>query len=106
MRSSPIEKCNKAALGLRAPVAVGRHVDAAHRIGLVTLAGRVDADRDVPQDGDALDIHVAFAFHGLTCNRVRPPSCDRDPAIGGKRRRVFAIPAAIRSLDADQYCGL
>ena len=41
---------HKAALGLRAPVAVGRHVDAAHGVGLVTPAGGVDADRDVVQD--------------------------------------------------------
>jgi hypothetical protein len=55
---------HKAALGLRAPVAVGRHVDAAHRVRLVTLAGGVDADRDVAQGGMLLAFHGIVSFHG------------------------------------------
>jgi hypothetical protein len=55
---------NKAALGLRAPIAVGWHVDAAHGIRLVTLAGGVDADWDVAQGGMLLVFHGIVSFHG------------------------------------------
>jgi hypothetical protein len=40
----------EAALGLGAPVAVGRHVDTAHGIGLMAPAGGVDADGNILQD--------------------------------------------------------
>src|SRR5256885_3006763 len=53
---------HQAALCLRAPVAVGRHVDAAHRISLVTLAGGVDADRDVMQERMCLVAHIMVSL--------------------------------------------
>jgi hypothetical protein len=62
---------HKAALGLRAPVAVGWHVDAAHGVRLATLAGGVDADRDVAQGGMLLAFHGIFSFHGSKGSGVR-----------------------------------
>ena len=53
-------KMQKAALGLRAPVAVGWHVDAAHGIRLVTLAGGLDADRDIMQGEMFVAIHGVY----------------------------------------------
>jgi hypothetical protein len=54
---------HQAALCLRAPVAVGRYVDAAHRIGLVTTAGGVDADRGLMRDGMLLNFHDVMTSH-------------------------------------------
>ncbi len=58
---------DEAALRLRAPIAVGRHVDAAHRVGLVPHSGGVDADRDVVNGG------LHFIAHGMiSFGRLRP----------------------------------
>ena len=109
---------HQAALRLRAPVAVGRHVDAAHRIGLVTLAGGVDADRDVVQDGMRLVVHGIVSFHGSEGGGDREAAADRDD-----REQVLAAvvrPPAHRRRSAargpgglprppgppGQYCGL
>ena len=54
---------HQAALRLRPPVAVGRHVDVAHRIGLATLASGVDADRRVVQHWMILMIHGTVSCH-------------------------------------------
>ena len=42
-----------------------RHVDAAHGVGLVTLAGRVDANRDLTQDGMPLVGHGSLPRCGV-----------------------------------------
>jgi len=65
MRSLPIAKCTRLRWVCAPAVAVGRHVDATHRIGLVTLAGCVDADRDVVQGGMLLAFHGIVSFHGV-----------------------------------------
>ena len=41
---------HEAALSLRAPVAIGRHLDFAHRVRLAPCSGRVDADRGLVHD--------------------------------------------------------
>jgi len=55
---------HEAALSLRAPVPVGRYVDAAHGIGLMTLAGGIDADPGIAQGGMLSVIHGIVSYHG------------------------------------------
>src|SRR5277367_6843539 len=88
---------NQAALRLRAPVTVGRHVDAAHRIGLVTLAGSVDTNRDVTQDRMLLVIHV-HRFLSKEARRARTRLCDvgisrRVKTVGSRTTRPRAAAA-------------
>ena len=47
------------------PIAVGRDVDMAHRIGIVTHAGGVDADRRVAEDGLRFGVHDDLREKGL-----------------------------------------
>src|SRR5260370_41219435 len=49
---------DEAALRLRPPIAVGRHLDLAHRVGLAARSGCTNADRDVVQMGRGLGVHV------------------------------------------------
>ena len=42
-------KVLKRSLGLRAPIAIGRHLDSADAVELLTFTGRLDADRQVLQ---------------------------------------------------------
>src|SRR5947207_12573569 len=44
---TPDREVVERALGLRAPVSVGRHVDFAHAVEFLTLAGRVNADWNI-----------------------------------------------------------
>ena len=53
---------HQAALGLRAPIAVGRHLDFAHRVGLVPLPGGANADRDLVNGGLHLVAHDMISF--------------------------------------------
>jgi len=45
--------------------------------GLVTLAGCVDADRDVVQGGMLLAFHGIVSFHGSKGSGVRRAEADR-----------------------------
>ena len=81
----------KAALGLRTPIAIGGHVDAAHGIRLVTLAPGLDADRDVAQGGLFLTIHGVSPSMGRRAAAI----CATDGApIYDREQRATAIAAA------------
>jgi hypothetical protein len=56
---------------------VGWHVDAAHRVRLLTLASGVDADRDVVQDRMLLVFHGIVSFHGSKGGGDRRAEADR-----------------------------
>src|SRR6266404_1713897 len=49
---------DETALRLRSPIAVGRHLDFAHRVGFASHSGRTNADRDVVRLGMGPVVHV------------------------------------------------
>src|SRR2546430_389398 len=49
---------DQAALRLRPPIAVGRHLDFAHGVGLPAHSGRANADRGLAKFGMGLVVHV------------------------------------------------
>src|SRR5262249_27825074 len=72
-------KMDEAALGLGAPVPVGRHIDAAHGVGLMAFAGGVDPDWHEMQRGMRLGGHVSLRDAGVEagCPRWTPRQSDQ-----------------------------
>src|SRR5690242_21109671 len=79
---------HQAALRLRTPIAVGRNIDAAHRIGLLTLVGCVDTDRYVTQDRMSLIVHM---YRSLLLGQSRRVGREHGSATRALPRRVETV---------------
>src|SRR5215831_1311649 len=85
---------HQAALRLRAPVAVGGHVNAAHRIGLVPLTGGVDTEGNVVQDGMRLVFHRVVSLNGSESAGDREAAADRDNRAAGTSGAGYSHPVS------------
>src|SRR4029077_2394270 len=98
---------DEAALRLRPPIAVGRHLDLAHRVGLAPCSGRVNADRDIVRFGMGLVVHVMtpWAPSGAAqCSFTGGPvRGDRPRASKPKTARRVPCNARSCSMRSERY---
>src|SRR5260221_4855283 len=64
---------HEAALGLRPPIAVGRDLNVAHRVGLPPCAGCGDPDRQIAKAQMRGIVHVATPPISLIASAASPP---------------------------------